>query len=246
MNTIDTNLLSVDRNTPLARAMNQRINQDAFLRDFGRPDPTDTLNERDNTTLTRNYLNQEFKRKGQLLDEDFQNYQALSEFQREKLSYQQYNKANMVKFMPDYAIPLRDTQSRYKGTDQTIPRGALDAVRVRADQDFGDPNDIDTYNRKTLEQLTAEKIATSGGTDRRNHLIIERLLNEITGAGDVAHDGSHLTSRGDDAPVIKLDKRLFELKADKILPKHKLLKLLDPISVKVLLNHTLILKVRDG
>mgnify|MGYP001626849661 CR=1 FL=1 len=68
------------------------------------------------------------------------------------MSYQQYNKANMVKFMPDYAIPLRETQSRFIGANQTIPRGALDpVVRVRADQDFGDPNDVDTYNRKTLE-----------------------------------------------------------------------------------------------
>ena len=150
----------------------------------------------------------------------------------------------MAKFMPDYAIPLRNTNSRFGDYSQkTQPRNAID---VRVNDDFNDPNDIDAYNRKTLEEITADKMTGQAGTDRRNHMIIERLLNEITGAGDVAHDSSHLTERGDDAPVIKLDKRLFELKADRILPKHKLLKLLDPLSVKVLLNHSILLKVRDG
>lgn len=55
-----------------------------------------------------------------------------------------------------------------------------------------------------------------------------------------------MTNRGDDAPVIQLDKRLFFLKADRILPKHKLLKLFHPDSVKQILNHSLLLKVRDG
>ena len=77
-------------------------------------------------------------------------------------------------------------------------------------------------------------------------MLIERIFNEVTGSGDVAHDSSHLTDRGDSTPVIKLDKRLFEMKAERILPKHKLLKLLEPGSVKVLLNHSLLLKVRDG
>jgi len=62
-------MLHVDRNTPLVRALNAKINQDSFLREFGRT--SDTLNERDNSTLTRNYLDQEFKRRGQLLNEDF-------------------------------------------------------------------------------------------------------------------------------------------------------------------------------
>ena len=44
----NTNLLSVDNNTPLARAINARKNQDPFLRDFGRPDAS--LNERDQST----------------------------------------------------------------------------------------------------------------------------------------------------------------------------------------------------
>ena len=43
----DTRLLSVDRNTPLARALNARMTEDPFLRDFGRGD---TLNDRDNST----------------------------------------------------------------------------------------------------------------------------------------------------------------------------------------------------
>mmetsp|Transcript_13753 Transcript_13753/g.17373 ORF Transcript_13753/g.17373 Transcript_13753/m.17373 type:complete len:127 (-) Transcript_13753:128-508(-) len=103
----------------------------------------------------------------------------------------------------------------------------------------------DDYNRKRLSELQADKIA-AGDIDRKNHLLIERILNEVTGAGDVAHDDSHLTARGDDTPVIKLDKRLFELKADRILPKHKLLRLLEPASVQTLLNHSLLLKVRDG
>ena len=51
------------------------MDQDPFLRDFGRGDPEDTLNERDNSTLTRNYLNQEFQRAGQLFNEDWQGYQ---------------------------------------------------------------------------------------------------------------------------------------------------------------------------
>ena len=57
-------------------------------------------------------------------------------------------------------------------------------------------------------------------------MISEKILNEITGAGSVTHDISQFTDRGDDSPVIKLDKRLFEIKANRILPKHKLLKLL--------------------
>ena len=32
-------------------------------------------------------------------------------------------------------------------------------------------------------------------------MIIERLLNEITGSGSVAHDNSHLTERGDSAVI---------------------------------------------
>ena len=84
------------------------MDQDPFLRDFGRGDPEDTLNERDNSTLTRNYLNQEFQRAGQLFNEDWQGYQQLSAFEKERLSYQQYNKANMARMMVDYAIPLRN------------------------------------------------------------------------------------------------------------------------------------------
>ena len=111
--------------------------------------------------------------------------------------------------------------------------------------DDDDLSDIDAYNRKKLSELQEEKVA-AGDVDRRNHMLIEKILNEITGAGNVAHENSHLTNRGDDTPVIKLDKRLFELKADRILPRHKLLRLLDPVSVKILLNHSLLLKVRDG
>ena len=85
-----------------------------------------------------------------------------------------------------------------------------------------------------------------GSTDRRNHLTIERILNEISGAGPVANDDSRFTNRGDSSPVIQMDKRLFELKADRILPKHKLLKLFDANSVRLIVNHSLILKVRDG
>ena len=87
---------------------------------------------------------------------------------------------------------------------------------------FGDPDDIDTYNKKTFAEIEEEKAA--GTVDRRNHVLIERLLNEISGSGNVAHDTSHLTNRGDDAPIVSLDKRLFQLKADRILPKHKLFK----------------------
>ena len=60
MDTFDTRLLSVDRNTPLARAINARMDQDAFLKEFGWSDmhsSRDTLNERDNSTRTRDYLN---------------------------------------------------------------------------------------------------------------------------------------------------------------------------------------------
>ena len=102
------------------------------------------------------------------------------------------------------------------------------------------------YNKKTLEDLQAEEIAVDANVDRRNHLMIERLLNEMTGSGNVAHDTSQFTERGDDSPVIRLDKRLFELKAERILPKHKLLKLFDPSSVRHLVEHCVLLKVRDG
>ena len=68
----------------------------------------------------------------------------------------------------------------------------------------------------------------------------------MTGAGNVVQDNAHLTNRGDSTPIISLDKRLFNAKADRILPKHKLLKLFDPGSVKLLLNHCNLLKVRDG
>ena len=47
---------------------------DPFMRDFGRPDYNDSFNERDNSTLTRNYLNQDFKRRGELFGEDLKNY----------------------------------------------------------------------------------------------------------------------------------------------------------------------------
>lgn len=67
MDTFDTRMLSVDMNTPLARAINAKWNEDAFLREFGR----DSLNDRDNSKVTRDYLNQEFKRRGQLFNEDF-------------------------------------------------------------------------------------------------------------------------------------------------------------------------------
>jgi hypothetical protein len=53
---------------------------------------------------------------------------------------------------------------------------------------------------KTLDQLKAEEII-SGNSDARNHMIIERILNEITGSGNVAHDNSHLTERGDSAVI---------------------------------------------
>ena len=46
------------------------------------------------------------------------------------------------------------------------------------------------YNKKTLEDLQAEEIAVDANVDRRNHLMIERLLNEMTGSGNVAHDTS--------------------------------------------------------
>lgn len=39
---------------------------------------------------------------------------------------------------------------------------------------------------------------------------------------------------------------MFELKADRILPKHKLLRLFDPSSVRHLVDHCVLLKVRDG
>jgi len=87
LSTFNTSKLSVEQNTPLARAIRERMDQDPFLRDFGRSENDETLNARDNTTLTRNYLNQEFKRRGQPFNEDYRSYTALSDFDREKLSY---------------------------------------------------------------------------------------------------------------------------------------------------------------
>ena len=46
--------------------------------------------------------------------------------------------------------------------------------------------------------------------------------------------------------MIRLDKRLFELKAERILPRHKLLRLFDPANVTHLVDHCVLLKVRDG
>ena len=148
--------------------------------------------------------------------------------------------------MVDYAIPLRnENTTRFAEIQarQKPPPVQMKMSLIEGDDD--DLSDIDAYNRKKLSELQEEKVA-AGDVDRRNHMLIEKILNEITGAGNVAHDNSHLTNRGDDTPVIKLDKRLFELKADRILPRHKLLRLLDPVSVKILLNHSLLLKVRDG
>ena len=55
-----------------------------------------------------------------------------------------------------------------------------------------------------------------------------------------------MTNRGDDYPIIALDKRLFDRRSDSIIPKHKLLRLFNPTSVKHLVNHCNLLKVRDG
>lgn len=68
----------------------------------------------------------------------------------------------------------------------------------------------------------------------------------MSGTGNVAQNTAYLTDRGDDSPIIALDKRLFDLKSDKILPKHKLLRLFNSDSVKRLVNHCNLLKVRDG
>lgn len=51
--------------------------------------------------------------------------------------------------------------------------------------------------------------------------------------------------RGDE-PVIRLDNALFALKAEKILPLHKLFKNFHPNSVKVIMDHSITLKVARG
>ena len=74
MRELDTRKLAVEMNSPLSAAIEARKNQDPFLRDFGRSKYEDTLNERDNTTLTQNYLNQQFKHRGNLFKEELKNY----------------------------------------------------------------------------------------------------------------------------------------------------------------------------
>ena len=51
--------------------------------------------------------------------------------------------------------------------------------------------------------------------------------------------------RGDE-PVIRLDNALFALKAEKILPLHKLFKNFHPDSIKVIMDHSITLKVSRG
>lgn len=71
----------------------------------------------------------------------------------------------------------------------------------------------------------------------------------MTGAGvdpsQAIGGKSLLTMRGDE-PVIRLDNALFALKAEKILPLHKLFKNFHPNSVKVIMDHSITLKVARG
>ena len=81
----------------------------------------------------------------------------MTAYEKEKLSYQQYNQQNMAKFMPDYALPLRDNPDVGSGAAalrakfqteqrrQTQPRASMSFA-----DGFGDPDDIDTYNKKTF------------------------------------------------------------------------------------------------
>ena len=78
---------------------------------------------------------------------------------------------------------------------------------------------------------------------------MSNLLTELAGAerppGHEVTDNNLLTTRGDD-PIIRLNTELFRLKADKILPLHKLFKLLHPSSLNVIMEHVVTLKLKKG
>ena len=104
----------------------------------------------------------------------------------------------MAEFVNDYANPPRHSIQR--NTNSRL--GNLESIQPISPsrEDIRHQNDTHSYNMKTLDQLKAEEII-SGNSDARNHMIIERILNEITGSGNVAHDNSHLTERGDSAVI---------------------------------------------
>ena len=75
---------------------------------FGELDFDESLNTRDNSTETAKYLKQEFMKNQGSAEQGLEAYQALSAYQREKLSYSQYNDQNLRQFISDISIPLRN------------------------------------------------------------------------------------------------------------------------------------------
>ena len=71
----------------------------------------------------------------------------MSEYDKEKLSYVQYNRANMAKFMPDYATPMRNTESNYNDLRKDHHQNGTNSILKT------DPNDTQAYNKMSLEDL---------------------------------------------------------------------------------------------
>ena len=132
--------------------------------------------------------------------------------------------------MSDYTIPLRNKTMSQSAQTKKLAQSWL-SDKLSSDRHALDMGD------------------TQNKVDQRNNILLQNLLGEVTGRGadppGIVDGKSLFTVRGDE-PVIRLDNSLFLLKAEKILPLHKLFKLLHPDSVKIIMNHSVTLKVQRG
>ena len=128
--------------------------------------------------------------------------------------------------MSDYSIPLRNKALNQSAQAKKVAESWL--------------------NDKPLQE---GQLASSNRADQRNSILLQNLLGEVTGCGadpsEITEGKSQFTVRGDE-PVIRLDNALFALKAEKILPLHKLFRLFHPASVKIIMDHAITLKVKRG
>jgi len=120
----------------------------------------------------------------------------MNDYDREKLSYKQYNE-DMPMFMRDYTIPMRD-KALFTANHQ---------------------NDL---------------------SDKHNTILLQKILAEVT--AKTSHSPDHEV-RGEQ-PLLKLDKSLFELKAEKILGAHPLFKNFNLETLKCFLANSILFRVR--
>ena len=67
----------------------------------------ESLNARDVSKDSIKYFREDLVLR-RAIESDLDNYKGLTEDERQKLSYRQYNQSNLPHFMTDYTIPLRD------------------------------------------------------------------------------------------------------------------------------------------